>query len=187
MWCDRSLRSHRRILSISQVIPGGGSNPLGSLGYVRCAEEIIAAGGRYDAIVTCSGSGGTHAGIVAGLRAAGDATPVHGISVRFEETKQHGRILPLARACCAKLLLASGAARDASAADARAAALVSDVDVIIHDAYVGPGYSKYTPAMAEAVSAFARHEGILLDPVYTGKGAAGLIDLCRKVLGMLAT
>lgn len=167
------------------VIPGGGSNPLGSLGYVRCAEEILGwrGGARahgFDAIVACSGSGGTHAGLVAGLRAAGDATPVHGISVRFEAKKQHARILPLARGTCAKLLEASGACADAARAEARAEELISADDIIIHDEYVGPGYSKYTPAMAEAVAAFARHEGILLDPVYTGKGAAGLIDLCRR-------
>ena len=115
------------------VIPGGGSNALGSLGYVRCAEEILDAPTRFDAIVACSGSGGTHAGLLAGLRAAGDATPVHGISVRFEAAKQHARILPLARACCAKLLLVSGACGDAAAADARAEALVTEDDVIIHD------------------------------------------------------
>ena len=146
-------------------IPGGGSNALGSIGYARCALEILdytKANGSFDAIVTCSGSGGTHAGLLTGLRGACDNTPVFGISVRFDEKTQKARIEKLHAAC------AKHCGLDADPAD-----------TLIIDSCVGAGYSLPTEGMKEAVKLFARREGILLDPVYTGKGAAGLLSLCR--------
>ncbi|KAJ1623511.1 tryptophan synthase beta subunit-like PLP-dependent enzyme [Pavlovales sp. CCMP2436] len=148
-------------------VPGGGSNALGSLGYARAALEIIKwtnAHGAFDAIVLCSGSGGTHAGLLAGLRAAGDSTPCIGISTRAATEPQRRKIHALASLTAASL---------------------SDVEipyesVIVRDAYVGPGYSLPTEEMNEAIELFARKESILLDPVYTGKAAAGLLDLVRS-------
>jgi len=148
-------------------IPGGGSNALGALGYARAAisvvEEARKAGRPFDAVVLCSGSGGTHAGMLTGLRACGDQTKVYGVSVRFDAAKQKSRIEAQYKEC-AKLF-----GNEAP-----------EEDVVIIDSQVGPGYSLPTPEMRSAVEAFAKLEGILLDPVYTGKGAAGLLQLVRE-------
>jgi len=151
------------------IIPGGGSNPLGSLGYVACAQEILAQafqkGIQFDHIVCASGSGGTHSGILVGIRAMGSKIPVTGISVRRPVPEQEGLIGGLATRTREFLGLPSG---------------LAEGELRIFDDYVGPGYSIPTQEMAEAVRTFARVEGILLDPVYTGKAAAGLLDLIRK-------
>lgn len=151
------------------VIPGGGSNALGSLGYVACAEELMAQtfdmGVAFDHLVAASGSGGTHAGLVAGLHGLNANLPLVGVSVRAAKAPQEERIHTLAQAAADRLGIAAPVPRTA-------------VEVV--DDYVGPGYSLPTAAMVEAVQMFARLEGILLDPVYTGKTAAGLIDLVRR-------
>jgi D-cysteine desulfhydrase len=151
------------------IIPGGGSNPLGSLGYVACAQEILGQafqkGIQFDHLVCASGSGGTHSGILVGMRAMGSKIPVTGISVRRPVPEQEGLIGGLASKTRDFLGLPSDPVGG---------------ELKIFDDYVGPGYSIPTPEMAEAVRVFARTEGILLDPVYTGKAAAGLLDLIRK-------
>jgi D-cysteine desulfhydrase len=151
------------------VIPGGGSNPLGALGYVACAQEILAQafqkGIQFDHIVCASGSGGTHSGMLVGMRAMGSRIPVTGISVRRPVAEQEELIGGLA----ARTREFLGLPDDGGAGELR-----------IFDDYVGPGYSIPTEEMAEAVRTFARLEGILLDPVYTGKAAAGLLDLIRS-------
>lgn len=161
------------------VIPGGGSNEMGALGYCVAAAEIIdqsqalkEANGEeekpglfWDGIVTCSGSGGTHTGILTGLRAAGIDTPVIGISVRFDAETQGNRIRGQVEACIDKYFADCDAFADGLGKD----------EVIIHDSHVGEGYSLPTKDMANAIQNFARLESIILDPVYTGKGAAGLL------------
>jgi D-cysteine desulfhydrase len=151
------------------IIPGGGSNPLGSLGYVACAQEILGQafqrGLQFDHLVCASGSGGTHSGILVGMRAMGSRIPVTGISVRRPVPEQKGLIGGLAKRTREFLGLSGDPVEG---------------ELQIFDDYVGPGYSIPTPEMAEAVRTFARVEGILLDPVYTGKAAAGLLDLIRK-------
>ncbi len=151
------------------LIPGGGSNALGALGYVACADELLAQtfdlGLRLDHVVVASGSGGTHAGLVAGLHAAQAGLPITGVSVRAEQAPQEAKILALAD----EVLALAGAEVGVPAAA-----------VMVEDAHVGPGYSLPTDAMVEAIQLFARYEGILLDPVYTGKTAAGLIALVRS-------
>jgi D-cysteine desulfhydrase len=151
------------------VIPGGGSTPLGSLGYVACAQEILVQafdrGIHFDHMVCASGSGGTHAGIVVGLRALGSQIPVTGISVRRPVPDQERLIGGLAAETRKFLGLPPEP---------------TPGEVTIFDDYVGPGYSLPTPEMADAVRIFARKEGILLDPVYTGKAAAGLLDLIAQ-------
>ncbi|UYM05652.1 D-cysteate sulfo-lyase [Solicola gregarius] len=150
------------------VVPGGGSNALGALGYVSCAEEMLAQtsdmGLPLDHIVCASGSGGTHAGLVAGLYGNQAGIPLTGISVRAERAAQETKLHTLANAT-SRL---AGAEREVPA-DA----------ITVRDEYVGPGYSLPTPEMSAAIQLFARTEGILLDPVYTGKTAAGLVDLVR--------
>ena len=96
-------------------------------------------------------------------RPVGDQTKVYGVSVRFDAAKQKSRIEAQYKEC-AKLF-----GNEAP-----------EEDVVIIDSQVGPGYSLPTPEMRSAVEAFAKLEGILLDPVYTGKGAAGLLQLVRE-------
>jgi len=120
---------------------------------------------RLDAVVCASGSGGTHAGITAGFYQTD--TDVVGISTRHPEEKQRNHIHALAEKTYQHIL-------------GDDAATIPKEEVVVKDAYVGPGYSLPTKAMEEAVTLFARQEAILLDPVYTGKAAAGLIDLIRQ-------
>jgi 1-aminocyclopropane-1-carboxylate deaminase/D-cysteine desulfhydrase-like pyridoxal-dependent ACC family enzyme len=123
---------------------------------------------RFDAIVTASGSGGTHAGLVAGMTALRCDIPIIGISTRHPEPVQVEHISGLATKTLRYVL------------GGDSAATVPPNTVTVHDGYVGPGYSLPTKGMEEAVTLFARTEGILLDPVYTGKTAAGFLDLIRK-------
>jgi D-cysteine desulfhydrase len=150
------------------VIPGGGSNPIGALGYVSCAEEILAQthdlGIRLDQIVCASGSTGTHAGLICGLVGNNSHIPLTGINVRRTRLEQEPNVHKLAQETAALLGIPGGIPREAITA-------LGD--------WVGPGYSLPTPEMVEAVRMLARVEGILLDPVYTGKAMAGLIALVR--------
>jgi len=150
------------------VIPGGGSNPLGALGYVVCGREIAQQcadrGLALDEIVVASGSTGTHAGLLVGLQSAAFDAPVTGINVRRPRVEQEGNVHALARAT-AELLDLREPKRDV---------------VTALDDWVGPGYSLPSDEMIEAVRMLARLEGVLLDPVYTGKAMAGLIGLVRR-------
>ena len=149
------------------VIPGGGSNPIGALGYVSCADEILAQSFEmelaFDAVVCASGSGGTHAGLLAGFIPQG-GPPIEGVSVRFDSERQVGRLSPLLRDTLALL----------------GQAAPETLPIVVHDGYVGEGYSIPTEGMVDAVQLVARTEGLLLDPVYTGKAMAGVIDLVRN-------
>jgi D-cysteine desulfhydrase len=151
------------------VIPGGASNPIGATGYVACAEEILAQsfdmGVTFDRVICASGSGGTHAGLLAGFHGNNSRIATIGISVSRSREEQEERVWDLARRTADRLGVEGRIARES---------------VLCLDDYVGPGYSLPTPGMVEAVRLLARTEGILLDPVYTGKVMAGLIDLIRK-------
>jgi D-cysteine desulfhydrase len=150
------------------IIPGGGSNPLGACGYVTCAREILAQsldmGLAWDEIVVASGSTGTHGGLLVGFSAANAGVPLTGINVRRQRAEQEGNVYKLCIETAAFLGLPAPP-REA---------------VTALDEWVGPGYSLPTDEMVEAVRMFARLEGVLLDPVYTGKTAAGLIALARR-------
>ena len=149
------------------VIPIGGSTPTGALGYVGCAQEILqqaaSQGTVIDAVVHCSGSGGTQSGLLVGLRGSG--IPVIGISCAGPEEEIARLVLDLANRTAAKLGQAADFTR-------------GDIEVV--DDYVGPGYGIPTPGMIEAVELCARLEGLLIDPVYTGKAMSGLIGLIRE-------
>ena len=151
------------------IIPGGGSNPLGATGYVACAQEIEAQifeqGLDFQYLLCASGSAGTHAGLVTGLYGCNMNIPVIGINVSRSKVSQEELVYGLVRETSRQVGLTFEIPREA---------------VTCFDDYVGPGYSLPTPGMAEAVRLLARTEGILLDPVYTGKAMAGLIDLVRK-------
>ena len=150
------------------VIAGGGSVPLGALGYVACAAEIMGQcfemGIAFDRIIVASGSGGTHAGLLAGLAALNADVEVTGINVRRPQAEQEGNIHRETLGT-ADLLRTPAPQREA---------------VTCLDRWVGPGYSLPTPEMVEAVRMTASHEAVLLDPVYTGKAMAGLIGLARE-------
>lgn len=150
------------------IIPGGGSNAIGALGYVDCAREIVVQADeldmQIDRIVTATGSAGTHAGLVAGLAVMGADIPVLGIGVRAPKAKQEQSVLKLAQETAALL----------GRPDAvRAEMVVADCD------YVGAGYGLIDQAVIEALTLAARTDGIVLDPVYTGKAMKGLIALAK--------
>lgn len=151
------------------IIPGGGSNTVGALGYVGCALELLAQANEQrlmiDHIVHATGSTGTQAGLLAGLKAAHAGIPLLGIGVNAPREIQEQRVFDLAQ-CTAELLGAPGA--------------VQREDVVANCDYVGAGYGVPTDAMNDAVLTLARLEGLLFDPVYSGKALAGLIDLVRK-------
>ena len=151
------------------IIPGGGSNPIGATGYVACAEEILGQlfeqALKIDRVVCASGSTGTHAGLVTGFYGNNSNIPVIGINVSRKKQQQEELVYRLVRQTAAHVGIESAIPQNA---------------VLCFDEYVGPGYSLPTPQMAEAVRMLARLEGILMDPVYTGKAMAGLVDLVRK-------
>lgn len=150
------------------VIPRGGSTPLGALGYVACAEEILAQsfdlGIAFDHVVCASGSGGTQAGLILGFERCNAAWSVTGISVKNPRAEQETIVRNLTHST-ANLL--------------RCPIVPPDV-VRVFDDWVGRGYALPTDATIAAVRLIAQLEGILLDPIYTGKAMAGLIDLIRR-------
>lgn len=150
-------------------IPVGGSCGLGNLGYVACAGEILAQSRemavRFAAIVTATGSGGTQGGLVAGMKLLGGGVPVIGIAVEGTRSEQE------ALAC-----------RQAGETLQLLGHAVNDIEeaVTVMDEFVGAGYARPTDSMREALSLAARFEGLVLDPVYTGKAFAGLVALARS-------
>jgi L-cysteate sulfo-lyase len=162
---DRLRAEGRKVYTI----PGGGSNPTGALGYVNCAFEMLGQfndrGLKVDHIVHATGSAGTQAGLITGLKAMNAQIPLLGIGVRAPKAKQEENVYNLACATAEKLGCAGVVARE---------------DVVANTDYVGEGYGIPTEAGIEAIKMFAELEAILLDPVYSAKGAAGFIDLIRK-------
>jgi len=151
------------------IIPGGASSPLGALGYVACAQEIISQafdmGLQIDRVVCASGSAGTHAGLLVGFWGLNSGVPVVGMNVSRPKAQQEDLVFKLARETAVLVGIPGEVPRDG---------------VLCFGDYVGPGYSLPTAGMVEAVKLLARTEAVLLDPVYTGKAMAGLIDLARK-------
>jgi D-cysteine desulfhydrase len=153
--CDDLVAAGRR----PYRVPIGGSTPLGALGYVRCANEIAAQVRDCELIVTASGSGGTHAGLVAGF---GDHHRVLGVDV--------GARPDLA-----------GQVTELAVATTELAGLRSPRGSVRLDAtQIGAGYAAHSDACREAIQLAARLEGLVLDPVYTGKAMAGLIAARRR-------
>lgn len=154
---------------VPYIIPGGGSSPTGALGYVDCAFELIAQANRQnlvvDHIVHATGSAGTQAGLAVGLNAAHADIPLLGIGVAAGREAQEERVFELAAE---------------TASFVGTAGLIQREDIVCNCDYVGPGYGVPTREMNEAVLMLARLEGLLFDPVYTGKALAGMIDLIGK-------
>ncbi|HEY5789465.1 MAG TPA: D-cysteine desulfhydrase [Gammaproteobacteria bacterium] len=151
------------------VIPGGGSNPVGALGYANCALELTAQsvdlGVGFDWLVHATGSTGTQAGLLAGLHGLSSETRLLGVSVRQPQARQVAAVHRLTQAT-AELLGLRGS--------------IPEEAVEVDDRFVGAGYGQPAASTLEAIELFARSEGILLDPVYSGKGAAGLIGRIRE-------
>ena len=161
--CERLAAANQR----PYFSPGGGSNEIGALGYAACAQEIDEQsrdlGLAFDWLVMSTGSTGTHAGLLAGFHVLGIDLPVMGISVRQPRQRQIAAVHDLAKRTARKL---GG----------------DDLDigkVVVDDGYVGAGYGIPAHSTLEAILLAARLEGLLLDPVYSGKGVAGLIGLTR--------
>ncbi len=151
------------------LIPYGGSNGLGACGYaaavVELAQQAATQEVSFDAIVIASSSGGTQAGLVLGTRALGLATPIVGISIAEDAPRFRQRIADLANAAAARLELVLNIQAD---------------EVVVNDAYLGAGYGQVSILEREAIQCMARNEGLLLDPVYTGRAFGGLLDLIRQ-------
>lgn len=149
------------------LIPRGGSTPLGCVSYILAVQELLeqleARRIKTDAMFVATGSCGTHAGILAGLDFCGAAIPLYGITVSRSAHESAERIKSLLKETAVFLERSTSFARD----------------IILKDAYLGAGYGIITPEAREAINQVARLEGIFLDPVYTGKAMAGLIDLVR--------
>lgn len=150
------------------LIPVGGSNGTGALAYVACAEELAGQFADMDLVVSrivhATGSGGTQAGLLAGFHAAGRDVGIVGISVSANESEQLEKV----RALTADTLDRLGVHRP-----------LPESAIQVREDFIGDGYGLPTAAMREAVEQCARLEGLLLDPVYSGKAMAGLIDMVR--------
>ena len=150
-------------------IPGGASNSVGALGYVGCALEMLEQFAQNDLdvdhIVTATGSAGTQAGLIVGLKAMQSEIPLLGIGVNAPQDVQEERVFKLA--CETAELIGQPS-------------LVHRADVVANCNYIGSGYGEYTDAMNDAVMLLARLEGLLFDPVYSGKALAGMIDLIEN-------
>jgi len=156
------------------LIPYGGSNPTGALGYYFAMEELMqqlsAQGperiqGSPEWVIFASSSGGTQAGLVLGKRVFGYPGRVLGISVDEPERNLQLSVAKLAGETSKRV----GARID-----------LTPEEVLVNADYAKPGYGVLTGAECEAISLFAKYEGLLLDPVYTGRAAAGMIALIRK-------
>lgn len=151
------------------IIPGGGSNEIGTSGYISGAKEIVkqmkTEDLNFDYIAVASGSGGTHAGLLIGLLLENQDIPVIGFNIARSKEEQETLMKNLISKTLDFLEIKQS---------------IPDDKIICNDKYLGEGYSLATKEMIESVQLLAKKEGILLDPVYTGKAMAGLIDLIRK-------
>ena len=149
-------------------IPGGGSNPTGALGYANCAQEIAdqtrSSRQHFDWLVMGTGSTGTQAGLVAGFHAINHALPVMGVSVRQPRERQMQAVHTLTQKTLEKLGVPG----------------LPLSKILVDDGYVGDGYGLPAETTMEAIKLLARYEGILVDPVYSAKGMAGLIGMVRQ-------
>ena len=147
------------------VIPLGLDNPPhGALGYMLAAREIVEQGPGFDCVVVGSGSGLTHAGLLSGFRALGVDVPVHGACVRRAADLQRTRIRTVLRKIEALL---------------GCSPIAGNEEILAWDKALAPGYGRLGESAREAISLLATHEGLFVDPVYTAKSLATLIDLVR--------
>jgi D-cysteine desulfhydrase len=173
--CDEESEMHKMAEKVKDkggkpyIIDGSNASALSALGYVAGADEILAQlfekGLVINTMVCASGSGGTHGGLLTGLFATNTKIPVMGINVRRNKSLQEEKVYDVVKRTVELLGINSNPPRDM---------------VLCFDDYYSPGYSEMNPGTIEAIKLLSETEGILLDPVYTGKAMAGLIDLIRK-------
>lgn len=167
---DRALADWAAELTVEgrkpYVIPlGPGHRPLGALGYCQAAAEYLEQSREHTVHVVASGSGASHGGLVFGLRALGCEDPVLGICVRRNAGAQIPRLFARTREIGELLGMDNPVHED---------------DIAVFDDALAPGYGRLSQAVMEAISMMARREGVVLDPVYTGKVFAGLLALRRR-------
>ena len=147
------------------LVPYGGSSPVGAAAYTFALHELLEQGIQPDTIVFASSSGGTHAGLAFGKELFGFSGRILGISIDEPAGVLKPRVANIAN----------------QIADLLDEKIHLDPNqILVDDHYLGAGYGIPSPEEIEAVRLFARTEGILLDPVYTGRAAAGMLDLIRQ-------
>lgn len=147
------------------LIPLGASTPTGTIGYYTAFQEFLSQKADVDWIVVASSSAGTQAGLVLGAKTSGWKGKVLGISIDHPAGELQRAVAQLAT----------------DAADRLDLNIKVDPDEVwVNDRYLGGGYAVMDDPEIEAIRLFARSEGLLLDPVYTGRAAAGMIDLIRR-------
>ena len=141
--------------------------PLGALAYALVAEELLKQLGeiQLDAVVIASGSGSTHSGLLCGLRALNCQAKVYGICIRRNAELQKPRLFKRCQEVARML-------DDPN--------LINETDILVDDCVLNPGYGHLNPATIEAITNTGKHEGILLDPTYSGKAMAGMFDLIKR-------
>lgn len=151
------------------VIPVGGSTPVGAAGYFAAMMELFnqlrEPGVSFSKIIFASGSGGTHAGLLAGALCLGVAPSLLGVSVSRTAATLRKQTADIANALLSRIGFP---------------ALAAPSDVNITDQFIGSGYGVPSDEAKEAIRLFARLEGVLLDPVYTAKAAAALVHMAKE-------
>ena len=146
-------------------IPVGGSNPLGTVGYVDCAKELVDQmrdmGVTPDHVFCTSGSAGTHAGLAIGMELYAPNTTLHGVAISRKQDLQVPRVVQCANETAAYMGLKLA---------------FIDEDICLHDGYFGEGYAKATQGGIDAIKLLAQTQAVLLDPIYTAKAMAGMLD-----------
>jgi len=147
------------------LVPYGGSNPTGAAAYAYAVRELVEQGVEADWVVFATSSGGTQAGMVAGKALFGFQGKMLGVSVEPPKDPFREWVADLAK----EVTILLGDAKE-----------FTKEDVLVNDDFIKPGYAVMTDVEKEAIRLFARHEGLLVDPVYTGRAAAGMIALIRQ-------
>lgn len=147
------------------LVPYGGSSPIGAMGYAYAMQEFISQKVPVDWIIFASSSGGTQAGLVSGARLFGYPGKILGISIDEPKAKLQAHVAQLASAI--------------SALENKPIEFLPD-DILVNADYCSAGYGVFTDLEKNAIKLFAEYEGLLLDPVYTGRAAGGLLDLATK-------
>ena len=165
-YADEIIEERRQSGENPYFIPVGGSNHLGELGYIECFREITKDQNSesFSHIILATGSGGTHAGLIAGKTIFKSDIQVIGISIKGTKKEQEEKVFQLA----------------INSLEYVRGPFPSKEDIIIIDDFVGTGYAEPTDGMRKALSLMATKEGILLDPVYSGKAFDGLIGLIKS-------
>lgn len=174
VWTDRNQRTQtlEQTFQTAQaegkrpyLIPYGGSNPIGALGYVYAVQEMMAQNVRPDWIVFPSSSAGTQVGLVVGARLFDYPGKILGISIDEKARDLTERVADIANQTAEVLEVPLS---------------FKPGDILVNDSYLGEGYGVMGDLEIEALHLFARYEALLLDPVYTARAAGGLLDLIRK-------